>query len=177
MKVALIGGGGLAREIIACFHEHISFEEVWDDALKEGDAIYSLPVKGSLQHIPNEYSLPFVIGVGNPAIRRKIFLLLKEKKCDLQTLLHPKAILYNSSRIQIGNGSIIMPGAYLTTDICIEENVLLHMGTGLHHDVKIKAHSVLMPGSRITCGFTTPESFFLDSLVAVTSKNKHHYTL
>lgn len=177
MKVAIIGGGGLAKEIISCFHPYVSFEEVWDDALPEGDEFYSIPVKGSLKHIPENYSLPFVIGVGNPSTRRKIFEFLKKKKYVLETLHHPQAIRYDSARIQIGEGSILMPGSYLTTDICLEENVLLHIGAGLHHDVRIKAHSVLMPGSRITCSFTTPEAFFLDSLQAVTSQNKHHYAL
>ena len=176
MKVALIGGGGLAREIISCFQSYVSFEEVWDDALNVGEEFYSMRVKGALENIPMHYPLPFVIAVGNPILRKKIFECIREKKGGFQTLLHPDAILYQPSRISIGEACILMPGSYLTTDICLEENILIHIGAGVHHDVHIKAHSVLMPGSRITCSFTTPFAFLLDTHESVHIQNKHRFT-
>lgn len=175
IQVAILGAGGLAREIMACFRDEVSFEEVWDDALVCGDSFRGVKVGGKVEDIPEGHSLPFVLAVGDPTIRKRLYDQLKGKKAMLETIIHPQALVFDKERIQVGEGCIVMPKAYLTTDIHLEDNILLHIGAGVHHDVHIKSHSVLMPGSCISCGFSTPERFFLNTKECIHLKNKDLY--
>ncbi|HAD33325.1 MAG TPA: hypothetical protein DCF44_02330 [Chitinophagaceae bacterium] len=155
-SVHLIGGGGLARDIIACFGNQIHFAGIWDDALHAGNDFQGIPVLGTLNELMEVKQAECIIAVGQPLIRKKIFENLKGK-AGWATLIHPDARVYDPTSVVIGQGSILFPQAYLTVGCKIDMNCVLHLQSGLHHDAQIGAHSILMPGAKITCAANLPE--------------------
>lgn len=162
-QVELVGGGGLAKDIVACFQHDIDITGIWDDALKPGTLFHGLPVLGSINNLPKAYERPLLIAVGNPVTRKKIAEALKAKEVRLHTAVHSTAKIFNPATVQLAAGCILMPFSYLTDSITLDENCLLHLQSGLHHDVHLRAHSVLMPGAKITCSFQSPECYLLDT--------------
>ena len=51
-EIQLIGGGGLAKDIIACFQEEITISGIWDDGLEPGSRFLGIPVLGSVTTLP-----------------------------------------------------------------------------------------------------------------------------
>lgn len=160
-KLNLIGAGGLALDIISCFRSEVNILGVWDDNLEVGSLFFDIPVIGKVSEIPFDSDVEFIISIGNPIIRKALF-----EKCahlSFATLVHSTSARFALDTIKIGAGSILMPYSYVTGNVTIQDNVLLHIGAGLHHDVSIGAHSVIMPGAKITCSYKSPECFKLDT--------------
>lgn len=168
-KIELVGGGGLAGDIIACFGKEVEIAGIWDDGLVPNTLFYQLPVLGPVEAIPARHSTPLVIAVGNPTTRKKIFDSLCLRSVEWATLIHSSVQCFDPSTIQILEGVIIMPNSYLTHQIVVGCNTLVHIGVGLHHEVHLGAHNVLMPGSRITCAFQTEACFLLNTNQSITT--------
>lgn len=162
-EIQLVGGGGLAKDIIACFQQEVLISGIWDDGLEPGSGFMGIPVLGSVATLPEGYPIPLVIAVGNPAVRKKLFIQLEEKNNTPDCLIHSRAIVFQASSVQIGQGSILMPFSYITGSASLANNCLLHMQSGIHHDVHLAAHTVLMPGAKISCAFSSSECYLLDT--------------
>ncbi|MBK8684110.1 MAG: hypothetical protein IPN26_03505 [Bacteroidetes bacterium] len=167
-SVHLVGGGGLAKDIIACFGKQIHFVGIWDDALQAGNDFQGIPILGTLNELKEVKQAECIIAVGQPLIRKKIFENLNGKVV-WATLIHPDARVYDPTSVVIGQGSILFPQAYLTVGCKIGMNCVLHLQCGLHHDAQIGAHSILMPGAKITCAAHLPECSKLLANEVVTS--------
>jgi hypothetical protein len=167
-SVHLVGGGGLAKDIIACFGKQIHFAGIWDDALQAGNDFQGIPILGTLNELIHSNQAECIIAVGQPLIRKKIFENLNGK-VGWSTLIHPDARVYDSISVVIGQGSILFPQAYLTVGCKIGMNCVLHLQSGLHHDAQIGSHSILMPGAKITCAADLPECSKLLANEVVTS--------
>lgn len=150
-KFHLIGGGGLAKDVIACFAPHVSLTGIWDDQLPIGTSVWGVPVLGKINDIHTQPDEKVVITVGNPSLRKKLFEQF-ESSLAFENLIHPSVTLYQMGAIQMGKGNILMPMVYCTLDITIQHNCLFHIGSGIHHDAQVQSHVVLMPGAKITCG-------------------------
>lgn len=155
-SVHLLGGGGLAKDIIACFGKQVRFAGIWDDALQAGKDFQGIPILGTLSGLIEAKHAACIIAVGQPLIRKKIFDSLNGKVI-WSTLIHPDARVFDPQSVDIGQGSILFPQAYLTTGCKIGMNCVVHIQSGLHHDAQIGPHSILMPGAKITCAADLPE--------------------
>ena len=89
-----------------------------------------------------------VIAVGFPALRHKLHLLYKEF-CDFPNIVHPKAVLCDTS-IQLGRGNIIAPGCILTTSVIMGDFNLVNLSTTIGHDVVLGNYNVLNPLAAIS---------------------------
>lgn len=168
-NVHIIGGGGLAIDIISCFQNEVNFAGIWDDGMVKGTKLLDIEVLGSISEISSNDKDLFVIAIGNPAIREEIFERTFKNGLRYTTLIHSSSKLYSKETIQIGIGTILMPNTYCTAYCTINQNVMLHIESGIHHQAEIGSHSILMPGSRVTCAAKIGKSskLFPNSIVAV----------
>lgn len=162
-EIQLVGGGGLAKDIISCFQQEVFISGIWDDGLPVGSTFFNIPVLGSIANLIPGYAIPLLIAVGNPIVRKNIFDKLADKEITPETLIHSTARIFHPESVLLGKGCLLMPYSYITNSVSLGENCLLHIHAGLHHDVQLGAHAVLMPGARITCGFTSSECYLLDT--------------
>lgn len=162
IKIAIIGAGGLGRDLRSLLlgSGPYEFAGFWDDNTGSHPE-----VKGNIQALKDQVAQQHVlIAVGNPQIRKKLYEeLSKLNHLSFPTIVHEQAFLGDKSTIQLGEGTVVFPGAVLTTDIKIGENVIIHAGCSLHHDTRIGAHSVIMPGVRISGGAQLGDESFVGS--------------
>jgi sugar O-acyltransferase (sialic acid O-acetyltransferase NeuD family) len=150
MKLALIGGGGLAKEAaeiallnnftIAGYFSDIKVTERWKYLGSISDALSR----------NRDFIYAFCIGaINSDGIKRRRALINNFKECGLKfvNLVSPYAVI--SDGVRLGSGVIIAHGAVLSVDAIIEDFCLLNTNTVIGHDAYVGSNSVLAPLSFI----------------------------
>lgn len=148
-QVVIVGGGGMAREVIALMSPMIQSGEVRirgviDDTLPQGKDFfpgYSFPVLSSIeQFIPDENDL-LLLAIGDPVARLKIGRELSVRGCNFFTFIHPTSVI--SPDAKLGVGVVIYPFSFISTNTTIGNFVLINVHSGIGHDVAIASGSVV----------------------------------
>lgn len=163
--IAIIGAGGLGKEIAVLIHQINQKELTWnvvgfyDDSFPVGKKIAGHLVLGKVAELNKiDYPLKVVIAIGDPHIKSKVVSVIKSHHITYPVLIHPTATI--GMEIQIGAGSIITAGCHLTIDIQVGEHVLINLNSTIGHDVRIGNYSSIMPGVHIS-GFVQIEKSVL----------------
>ena len=85
--------------------------------------------------------IEFMVGVGEPIIREKIFTKIKGKGYRLATLIHPSAFIAENAEIK--EGTMISANAFISVKVHLYENVLIQPMAAVHHECKVGKHSVI----------------------------------
>lgn len=158
--LVIVGAGGLGRETL----------DVADAAIAAG-APYR--VLGVLDSDPSEANLSrlrergasylgteagwlagaragasYVIGVGSPAVRRRIAERFDAAGISAATLIHPSAVI--GSQVSFGAGSVVCGGVQVTTNVTAGRHVLLNLNVTVGHDVRIEDYVAVNPGAAIS---------------------------
>lgn len=109
-----------------------------DSAYKESDEFYGLPVytfEEVEQHV-NIHEVVFAMTLGYSRMnenRKQKYEICKRKGYDVLTYISPQAQVYTQ---QVGEGSLILPGAYIGPYSTVGVCSVIRPGTVLaHHDV------------------------------------------
>ena len=152
-QIVIYGAGGLGREVLSMFHALPVWEMIgfYDDGKSPGEIIGGHPVLGGMEKLlRTSVKTQVVIGIGNPNIKRQLAEKLSVNPLiHFPVLIHPQALIQDLASVKIGNGSIITAGVILTTNIQIEEYVLINLNSTIGHDVSIAGFSSIMPGTNI----------------------------
>jgi sugar O-acyltransferase (sialic acid O-acetyltransferase NeuD family) len=84
-----------------------------------------------------------ILGSGKPSIKKK---MLSEIKGRVFYIKHPKATILTDS---IGDGSVIAPGAVVSTKVDIGEHVLINYNATIGHDTIVGNLSVVSPNAAV----------------------------
>lgn len=90
----------------------------------------------------------FVIGIGNPIVRREIEKHMCGKGLEATQLIHPRAEL--SKDIKLSEGVVICAGCILTVNIFLARHVHINVGCTISHDAQIEEFTTLSPGVHVT---------------------------
>lgn len=149
--MVIVGAGGHAREIaqivadinaqqgtwqICCFAVEREFESGFD--------IHGVPVI-AIDELPGHLRpAHFVVAVGSSTLRNRLAARITQVSLGrFATLIHPQARV--GPRVSIGEGSVIFPGAILTTDIRLGSHVHVNVVGTVSHDCRIGDYSTLGP--------------------------------
>lgn len=148
----LYGAGGLGREILSWVESTgiWKVEGFFDDVLKPSTPVHHLKVVGGIQQLndlKNETNI--VVAVGNPGIKSEILNRITNSNIGFPSLIHPGATIQNKGSVGIGNGTVISQGVIVTTDVEIDEHVLINLKCTIGHDTRVGRCSSLMPGVNI----------------------------
>lgn len=148
-KIAIVGAGGFAREVLWLLSDmglesrvggFFESDDVWTER-----EVSSLPVR-PISSLDSEH-WQSVLAVGNPVIRKNLRDSLPDNM-TYPTLVHPSAL--HSRRIELGAGAIVCAGTILTCDITIAEHVHLNLGTTVGHDCTLHAFVTTAPAVNIS---------------------------
>ncbi|MEX2526779.1 MAG: acetyltransferase [Gemmatimonadota bacterium] len=149
--LVVYGAGGLGRELVALAEAMAEWDVLGflDDNLELNRAIRGgLPVLGGAEWLSGEGAwvegLHVALGVGAPALRRRLGRRVLDAGGTLATLVHPSVI--PGPRVQVNAGAVVNVGSTLTVDIEVGEGCLVNPGCALGHDVVIGEYAVLSPG-------------------------------
>ena len=137
----LYGASGHAKVIIDILNASgIKVDALFDDdpSIKE---LLSIPVR----HQWNGES-PVVVSVGNNLSRRQI---AEKLDCEFGTIVHPTAVVSPFSTI--GEGSVVMQGAVIQSDVKMGKHCILNTGASIDHECIIEDYVHISPQATL-CG-------------------------
>lgn len=153
--VAIIGAGGLGREVLE--YAQAAASDGWPNRIagffddhpdvREGfDSAY--PVLGPFSAIGAGSVRRFIIALGDAEQRRRVSDMVKTAGGELVTLVHPLAHVVRTS--SLGEGAILCPFALVGAHSAVGGNVLINVYASVGHDARIGAHTVLSPYAAVT---------------------------
>lgn len=134
-KLVLYGAGGHAK-VIAELAELNSYTElVFFEDQPTKNQIWNYSVESKINSKDK-----CVLAVGNNIVRLKLASILKN---EFVTLIHPKTQI--SKRAFVGEGSVIMAGVTINTDVKIGKHCIVNTNASIDHDCIIEDFVHLSP--------------------------------
>lgn len=168
----IIGAGGMGRELFNIIQSiHAIRGQRWnvkgflDDT---PDPLHGkrcdLPVLGRIVDYEPKPNEVLALGIADPAGKKKVVSLLKNRGAIFENIIHPYANLgrYNS----LGEGLVIYPGFGVTVNTDIG-NFCTFLSCGIGHDVTIGDFCTISSCCNIMGGVTIGEGTFIGGNVAI----------
>ncbi len=89
----------------------------------------------------------YIIGIGNPKLRKEIFEEFKSKNATFMNLIHPWSSI--SSTVEMGEGNIFQRGCTVHCNAKIGNANYLNGAVNLSHDAEIGNYNFLAPYSMV----------------------------
>lgn len=164
MTLVIWGCGGHGREVLhLCEQIGIEVAGFLDERPEfKGRIVNDVPVLGDLADIsPLRDRVKIVCaGVGGPYLKKR--LVEKTKTLGFQiadTLVHPSVFI--SKRNQLGVGNVICEGTIITTNVVIDDFVIINRGVNISHDDRIEDYVTVAPGVQIGGNVTIQEGAYI----------------
>lgn len=147
MVLGIYGSGGLGREIMELAAMINSVCTRWsdvffiDDSEEKKEVQKHKVVTFAKAMEQDRTGMEFIVAVGEPAVREKLFRKLHNMYVPIATLIHPDVHVPESTKI--GKGSVVCSGVFVSCNVEIKENVLLQPQCNIGHDCIINGHSVI----------------------------------
>lgn len=148
--IAIVGYGGLGREIALLIHQINLAQPSWnligffDDHNPTDTTSFRLPYLGPVnKSYELDPEVALVIGVGTPSLRKNLANPLLAHR-NFPNLFHPTAV-YSEPNCQIGVGNVITSHCSFTTGITIGNFNLFNTKITIGHDVTIGDFNVFNP--------------------------------
>lgn len=107
----------------------------------------------------------FFVGIGNNAVRRRIFELMQRSGANMVSLCHPNAVI--GSNVQLGKGVAVMAGAVINNGTRIENGAIINTCSSVDHDCRIGAFVHVSVGAHLAGTVTVGEETFIGAGVTV----------
>ena len=158
-KLIIIGSGGHAESCIDVVESTKKFSIKGLIDIKKNIVLNNYKVVSNLDNFVQikKLSLNVLIAIGqlkSPNIRKNIFLKFKKNNFKFPSIISPKAIVSKYS--QIGEGTIVMHGAYIGPNVKIGKNCIINTNAHLEHGVIIEDNchistSAILNGNVYVC--------------------------
>ncbi len=166
--IAIFGVGGFGREVLALIKDINAETPTWnivgffDDGYEKGIMINGYPNLGKTDDL-NRWKTPLsvAVSIGNPLTKEKIINNIKNPFVDFPTLMHPSVLIGDKEFVEFGKGCIVCAGNLITTNIKIEDFVILNLGCTVGHDTVIKKYAAFMPSVNISGEVTIGEGVYV----------------
>jgi sugar O-acyltransferase (sialic acid O-acetyltransferase NeuD family) len=154
MRLAVYGAGGLGRETMLLVEQVNAHRQAWDivgyfdDGISKGATVGRWKVLGGKKDIAAGENIAIVVAIADPGTRRNIVDALADT-VTFPVIVHPTCQTGDRSN-HFGRGVILTAGVLLTTDIHLDDFVIVNLNTTIGHDVEIGKYSAVMPGCNIS---------------------------
>lgn len=130
-----------------------------DDPKLTGTRILGLPVLGKLADLPATPHDCVILGIGDNAVRAKLYAELTQARKRFATAIHPSAIL--APDVVIGAGAALAAGAIANPGARVGENAILNTGASIDHHCVLGAHCHVAPGVHLAGHVNVGEGAFV----------------
>ncbi len=159
----IIGAGGLGREVLWLVREINQVTPTYnlcgfvdDNQSQQGQDVCGIPVVGGVDFLRTKPGCSAALGIGIPKIKQKILNTLQDYELEWPALVAPQAMM--SEFVTLGRGTVICAGSIVTTQVVIEDFVLVNLSCTIGHDVTIRSGCTLSPGVNMS-GFVSVGQF------------------
>ena len=167
-KILLLGSGGHCKSVIDVIEQEdrFSIAGIIDNEKNIGDKVLAYEVIGrdkELKDLCKEYQYAFItVGqIRTPAVRIKLYNLLKEIGYKLPTIVSPLA--YVSKYANVEEGTIIMHHSLINADAKIGKNCIINSKALIEHDVIVGDNCHISTAAIVNGGVHIRENTFYGS--------------
>jgi acetyltransferase EpsM len=156
--IIIYGGGGHGKSLIELVRSLGSYRIVGivDDSIPISQTILGLPVLGGGEVLADLHARGVrlaanaVGGIGDLAVRVKIFDRLSEAGFTCPAFVHPSAYVENSA--QLSPGVQVFPNAYVGSDVHLGFGTIINTGAIVSHDCRLGNYVNISPGAILAGG-------------------------
>lgn len=153
--LVILGAAYLAREfyfhIIESTNQYTNFIFVNDLDDNQHEMLLNNTIYKVNKNWKFNKSYPFIVAIGNPFIKEKqVIKALKAGLYPAETIIHHRALIQDKNTNKIGKGGLISPNCILTTNVTLEDYVILNLATTVGHDTCLGKFSTANPGTFIS---------------------------
>jgi sugar O-acyltransferase (sialic acid O-acetyltransferase NeuD family) len=176
-RLILVGCGAFARELINWVEDLVDlkksipisgFLDDNPDALSTFN--YAIPCLGAVQSYMPRPGDQLLMSIGDPQVKRKLFIELKAKGGSFAQLIHPSAVIARSA--SLGEGVVVCPQAIVSADARVGDLCVINGNASVGHDVKLGSFSTLSSHVDLTGWVQVDECVFFGSGARVLPKVK-----
>lgn len=151
--ILLIGGGGHSKSVLDSLLRSGQYNKIGivDQPELVGETVMGEEIVGSDEDLPklyaNGYKNAFIsVGsVGSPALRLKLFNLVKEIGFHIPTIIDPSAIV--SEYASIDEGVFIGKNVIVNAEVEIQKGAIINSGAIIEHECLIGKFTHISPGA------------------------------
>lgn len=158
----VFGAGGHGRELAWLARESgrndIEIVHLVDDDKYLSGSINGNSVRMFHDEEFGEHS-SFVVGIGDPRLRRQIAAKFAQTGMSAEVLVHPRAEM--SPNIQLGEGAVVSAGSILSDNVSLGRHSHLNLGSTLSHDVQVGDFVTLSPGVHVAGNVRIEDDVFI----------------
>ena len=162
-RVLIYGAGGHSKTVISLLRLlDMEIAGIIDDGVPAGTTVSGVSVLGGADILPRlrrqgiAHAVNAVGGIGNYAVRWKIFELLKQEGFEFPTVIHPSAFVEDT--VTLADGIQVLAQSYISSESTVGFGTLINAGVIISHDGKIGKCVNLSPGA-LLAGAVTIEDF------------------
>jgi sugar O-acyltransferase (sialic acid O-acetyltransferase NeuD family) len=145
MTFYVVGAGGVGRECLdVALAAGIVVTAFLDDA-HAGGTTRGLPIIAPEQA---EAGAEFIVGIADPAARRRLATLLAGSGLVLRDLVHPRAIV--APETTFGPGSLVMGGAHVSSSVTAGAQCQVQYNATVGHDTTFGDRVTIYPGANVS---------------------------
>lgn len=146
MVLGIYGYGGHGLEVEELARVINLKEHRWDKIIFIDDAKEKIENEKifSFEDIMSKYSskdIEFMVGLGEPVIREKIYNKVKDKGYSFAILVHPSASVAESAVLE--EGTMVSYNAFVSIKAHLHTNTLIQPMASVHHECKVGRNSVV----------------------------------
>lgn len=170
-SLALVGAGGLTREVLAVLRLASRPDPVAvldDDPTRWGTSVAGVRVPGGPDLLAEHPDWSVLLCVGQGRLRRE----LRRRLTDLgvedhryATVVHPQVVVPPGCRV--AGGAILLAGAVLTADVVIGRDVVVMPTAVLTHDVVLADQVTVCAGVALAGAVEVGEAAYLGTNASV----------
>ena len=157
-ELAIVGASGHGK-VIADIAEQLGYTvNFYDDAYPSKAHIEQWPIHGTcadliaLNNTKATLSNDVIVAIGNNEIRQQKIQLLQQNSFNLITLIHPKAVISQYSKI--APGTVIFAGAIINAFANVGVGCIINTAAVVEHDCSIDDFSHICPNVALAGGVT-----------------------
>lgn len=172
MRIALIGGGGHASDVLGVIESLGLDAEVGLVADMKVDpgrfARRGVEQWGLISELGTLGVTHYVMGIGYSQPRRKVQARLEPFSMTPLTLIHPRAWVHPSA--SIGAGTVILAGAIVSALAAIGDHCVIHHNSIVGHDAQLQDFVTVLPGASVSGDTLLEEACVIGSRAVVIEK-------
>lgn len=161
-SLAILGASGHGKVLadiaeLNGWQKIVFFDDAWPKVMLNGH----WPVIGNTADLITQLHGfdGVIVGIGNNKIRLEKQALLKTKGGQLVSLVHPSAQV--SRYVEIGIGTVVMPGVCINVDTKIGEACIINTNASIDHDCVLEDGVHLSPNTALAGGVKVAEAAWL----------------
>lgn len=167
-RLVIVGAGGFGREVLQWVQDVQKQDKRWESISFINDKLNSLDdynleyeITGTIADYVPVKGEEIICAIGDPEGRLKVCSYLLERGAIFTNIIHPTAVIGKQN--VLGKGIIICPGSIITTNVRVEDFVIINCLTTIGHDVVIEKGCTISSHCDITGNSYLEKGVFLGS--------------